>query len=81
MVKFLDRIGADGLLHGLVSLVMCALLCALVPWLWAVLATVAAGSVKELLWDWALKKGSPSWKDFLCDVTGAAAGLVLALIN
>lgn len=81
MGAFLDKVGADGLLHTLVSLVMCALLCAFVPWWWSVSATAAVGAAKELLWDWAMKKGTPSWKDFLCDVAGMAAGLGLALIN
>ena len=39
-----------------------------------------AGAGQELLWDAALERGDPSWKDFTWDVVGAAVGVGLALL-
>jgi len=36
------------------------------------------GVGKEVVWDWALKKGTPEWGDLGADVAGAVIGEVVA---
>jgi uncharacterized protein YfiM (DUF2279 family) len=43
--------------------------------LWGVGAALTAGAGKELVWDLALRRGDPSWRDFTADVVGAAVGV------
>lgn len=32
------------------------------------------GGLKEAIWDWGLKKGTPEWMDVVADGLGAAVG-------
>lgn len=41
---------------------------------------LGVGAGKELLWDAALERGDPSWKDFTWDAIGAAVGAGLSLL-
>ena len=55
------------------SLLMGILLCPLVG-----LATAAVvGALKEIIWDWLLKKGTPEFLDFVATVAGGALGAVI----
>jgi uncharacterized protein YfiM (DUF2279 family) len=45
------------------------------------LAALSIGAAKELLWDWALGLGDPSWKDFAADCAGVVLGVGLALLG
>lgn len=49
--RILNWFGQDGLAHILVSLILCAVLAAFLPWWAAVLITLAIGVAKELIWD------------------------------
>jgi len=42
------------------------------------LATVAVvGALKEIIWDWLLKKGTPELLDFVATVAGGVLGAVI----
>ena len=47
---------------------------------WGFLAVVLILASKELIWDWALGKGTPEWMDFLFGLVPAIAILILELI-
>lgn len=79
--KMLNWFGADGLAHVLVSLVLCGILSAVVPVWAAVLATMATGIAKELVWDWWLKKGTCEVRDVLSDAIGTIIGAFIALLQ
>lgn len=38
-------------------------------------AALTAGAAKELIWDYALGRGDPSWRDFAADVVGMLFGV------
>ena len=45
------------------------------------LATAAVvGALKEIVWDWLLKRGTPEWWDWWCTVLGGAAGFAILAI-
>lgn len=72
--RILEYIGQDGLLHITCSAAICAVAGIFLP-AWAAAALAAAvGLGKELVWDLWLGKGSPSWKDLLCDFVGIIIG-------
>ena len=85
-----DRwLGRDKGLHAAASAVIAAAgYAAAAPWIdhpagrAAVGASLAlgAGAAKEIVWDAALDRGDPSWKDFTWDVIGAAVGVGVALL-
>ena len=55
------------------SLLMGLLFCPLVG-----LATAAVvGALKEIIWDWLLKKGTPEFLDFVATVAGGVLGAVI----
>jgi len=42
------------------------------------LATAAViGALKEIVWDWLLKRGTPEWFDFMATVVGGVVGYTL----
>lgn len=81
MGRLLKYFGQDGLAHVLVSLVLCGVLSAVVPVWAAVLATMATGIAKELVWDWWLKKGTCEVRDALSDAIGTIIGAFIALLQ
>jgi hypothetical protein len=62
------------LLAGLaLSLLAGLLFCPLIS-----LATAAVvGALKEIIWDWLLKKGTPEFLDFVATVLGGVLGAVI----
>lgn len=78
--KILNWFGVDGLAHILVSLILCAVLAAFLPWWAAVLITLAVGVAKEFVWDLWLKRGTCDLKDVLCDVMGILLGAFIVLL-
>ena len=45
------------------------------------IAAVIVGALKEIIWDWLLKKGTPEFMDFLATALGGAiAYMVIKLI-
>lgn len=79
--RILNWFGTDGLAHVLVSLVLCGVLSAAFPVWAAVLATMAIGIGKELLWDKLLKKGTCEVRDALSDAIGTILGALIALLQ
>ena len=80
MYKILSYLGHDGLLHILVSLVLCLFLSALMP-LWASASvTFLVGAAKELAWDGALGKGSMEVKDIVADIAGVLIGVLSVVL-
>ncbi len=48
---------------------------------WGLTAAVVVGAGKEVMWDWALGRGTPEWWDFWVTVAGGVIGhLLLGLI-
>lgn len=64
----------DGMTHIIVSAFMLLALQIFLPWWVAVLVTLAIGITKELIWDMWAKKGTPQWKDIICDIVGILIG-------
>ena len=80
MSRILSYLGQDGLLHLLVSLVLCLFLSALMP-LWASASiTFLIGAAKELAWDGALQKGTVEWKDIVADIAGVLIGVLSVVL-
>ena len=40
-------------------------------------AAAAIGALKEIVWDWLLKKGTPELLDFVATVAGGVIGYIL----
>lgn len=74
IARLITRAGTDGMAHIVCSAALCGLLSLVLPLWVAIVATAAVGVAKELVWDLWLGKGSPSWKDLLCDLIGIAIG-------
>lgn len=78
--RILNYFKTDGLLHLMCSAVLCIILSAFVHVWTSVLITLGVGALKELVWDYALKKGTCELRDIVADVTGTAAGAACAAI-
>lgn len=76
--RILNYFKTDGLLHLMCSAVLCIILSAFVHVWTSVLITLGVGALKELVWDYALKKGTCELRDIVADVTGTAAGAACA---
>ncbi len=80
IAKILGYFGQDGLAHMLVSLILCAVLAAFLPWWAAVLISLAVGFIKELVWDKLLKKGTAEWRDIIADAVGVLLGVLIIIL-
>lgn len=76
--RILNYFKTDGLLHLMCRAVLCIILSAFVHVWTSVLITLGVGALKELIWDYALKKGTCELRDIVADVTGTAAGAACA---
>ena len=47
---------------------------------WGFLAVVLILASKEIIWDWALDKGTPEWMDFIAGLIPAVIILILQLL-
>lgn len=72
--KILQWFGLDGTAHTIISAVILLILQTFLPWWVAILVTLAIGVVKEGIYDMWLKKGTPQWKDIVCDLIGVLIG-------
>ena len=62
------------LLAGLALSILAGLLfCPLI----GLVAAAVVGALKEIIWDWLLKKGTPEFMDFVATVAGGAIGYTL----
>lgn len=72
--KALQWLGLDGLTHIIVSTVLLLVLQIFLQWWVAVSVALAIGVAKEVIYDKWLHKGTPQWKDILCDFIGLLIG-------
>lgn len=80
MRRLINWLGADGLAHVVLSIVICQVFCVVMPLWAAATATFFVGAAKELIWDSFLNKGALQWKDLAADAIGLVLGLLLALL-
>jgi drug/metabolite transporter superfamily protein YnfA len=73
------KIPLDKQLHLFSGWALCASLLPFVGLAWALFGTVFVGAVKELVWDWTLKKGTPDRNDFFATAAGALIGVAFYL--
>ena len=45
--------------------------------MFGLLIAAAVGALKEIIWDWLLKKGTPELLDFVATVAGGVLGAVI----
>lgn len=45
--------------------------------MWGFIIASLVGALKEIIWDWLLKKGTPEFLDFVATVAGGVIGCVL----
>lgn len=67
--------GADGMMHFIVSSVISTLLKVLVGVFPSIVITLTIGIAKEV-YDRISKKGSAEWKDVVCDILGMLVGVL-----
>ena len=80
MSRILSYLGQDGLLHLLMSLILCLILSVFMP-LWASASiTFFIGIAKELVWDNVLGKGSMEMKDIVADIAGVLIGVLSVVL-
>ena len=48
--------------------------------LWGLITSCIVGALKEIIWDWLLKKGTPELLDFVATCLGGAGGLVVVFL-
>lgn len=78
--KALQWLGLDGMAHIIVSTVLLLVLQIFLQWWVCISATLLIGVAKEVIYDLWMRKGTPQWKDILCDFIGLLIGS-LAFIN
>ncbi len=44
---------------------------------WGLIVAATVGALKEIIWDWLLKKGTPELLDFVATVLGGVLGAVI----
>ena len=65
------------LLAGLALSILAGLLfCPLI----GLVSAAVVGALKEIIWDWLLKKGTPEPLDFVATVVGGVIGYVLLML-
>ena len=89
----MDKDKLKHLLAGLAIAIMAGLflypIIPLIPWRWVqffafsnpdgfgIFVAALAGAIKEIIWDWLLKKGTPELLDFVATVAGGVLGAVI----
>ncbi len=83
-IEFLKRaknwVRTDGLLHILVSAILCVFLGWIRP-LWIIPIVVIAIGIAKEVYDRVSGKGMAEWHDVFCDLIGVAVGMIALLIN
>lgn len=78
-MKYLNKLfawmGNDGMMHVILSALICAVLNLFLPWELAAMITLAVGIGKEL-YDRISGKGCSEWKDIVCDIVGILIGVL-----
>lgn len=76
----LPQIPQDKANHALYCAVICTLLMLVLPLVYAVAVTLVIATSKEVIYDWYLKRGEPSWQDMASNVLGIAVPVVASII-
>lgn len=76
----LPQLPQDKANHALYCAVICTLLMLVLPLVYAVTVTLIIAAAKEVLHDWYLKRGEPSWQDMLANALGISVPVVASLI-
>lgn len=78
-MKYLNKLfawmGSDGMMHVILSALICVVLNIVLPWELAALITFDIGLGKEL-YDKVSGKGCAEWKDLVCDLVGILIGVL-----
>jgi hypothetical protein len=67
----------DKSLHLLVGLALSLLAGLLFCPIVGLAAAAVIGALKEIIWDWLLKKGTPEFLDFVATVAGGSLGAMI----
>ncbi len=70
----------DKKLHLLAGLALSILAGLFVSPKWGLIVATVIGALKEIVWDWWWKKGTPEWWDFWATVVGGLIGSGLILL-
>ena len=70
-------IAKDKKLHLLAGLALSILAGLLICPLIGLAAAAVVGALKEIVWDWLLKKGTPELLDFVATMAGGVLGTVI----
>ena len=62
----------DKLKHFLAGIGVSLLVGLVVSPLWGLITATIVGALKEIIWDWLLRKGTPEFLDFLATALGGA---------
>lgn len=62
----------DKLKHLLAGIGISLLIGIVFPPVWGLITAAIVGALKEIIWDWLLRKGTPEFLDFLATVLGGA---------
>ena len=78
-MKYLNKLfawmGSDGMMHVILSTLICAVLNLVLPWEISALITLVIGVGKEL-YDRTSGKGCAEIKDLVCDIVGIIIGII-----
>ena len=67
----------DKVMHFCAGLALSMLAGLLYTPFWGLATAAVVGALKEIIWDWLLKKGTPELLDFAATVLGGALGAVI----
>lgn len=77
-MKYLNKLftwmGSDGMMHVILSAIICTVLTLIMPWWVASVLTIGLGIGKEV-YD-STGKGCAEWKDIICDLVGILIGIL-----
>ena len=70
----------DKLKHLLAGIGISLLIGIVFPPVWGLITATIVGALKEIIWDWLLKKGTPEFLDFLATALGGAIAYMVVKI-
>ena len=71
------RVPKDKAMHFCAGLALSILAGLFAYPMFGLLIAAAVGALKEIVWDWLLKKGTPELLDFVATVAGGVLGAVI----
>ncbi|WP_461366939.1 hypothetical protein [Candidatus Darwinibacter acetoxidans] len=67
----------DKLKHAIAGVALSIVAGLLYTPFWGLATAAVVGALKEIIWDWLLKKGTPELLDFVATVAGGVLGAVI----